>query len=463
MQKLANCQYWEPVGGGVNRHVRAFYADTISNGLYLAGTFKFANGEEVNGIAMWNGEEFEALGTGSDNCVNFSCPGFLSVMQYKDELYCSHLGFSIGGVQSHSIARWDGIQWDSVGGGVKNENGGGAIIWEQMVHDDELYIMGRFTYGGNVFSPAIIKWDGQAYLPMDFPYIEPLTNISPQILGAVIFQNELYVGGQFASGTNIQDHVDVAKFDGQNWQPVGGGIKGAVGDINDLFVYKDELYICGNFRKSGGNAGNGIMKLNGETWVDVGGSFDEETVVAHQMIEYHGDMYVFGTFNYVGGGVKASNVAKWNGEKWCGLPNEFDRRIERAIVLKDTIFIGGWFNFIDGDSIPYLAKWFGDYVDTCQTVTGTILGQKAVDYLTFSPNPFLDNFNLYLPESFTVATLTMYSSTAQPIHAQSIQAGWNMVRLASLPPGLYFYEVRDACLPGQEGKLLQSGKLVKVE
>ncbi|MEZ4962785.1 MAG: hypothetical protein R2830_23370 [Saprospiraceae bacterium] len=45
----------------------------------------------------------------------------------------------------------------------------------------------------------------------------------------------------------------------------------------------------------------------------------------------------------------------------------------------------------------------------------------------------------------------------QPVHPQRGAAGWGVVPLEGLAPGLCFYEIKE------EGRLLKSGKLVRVE
>ena len=437
-------QNWETVGGSTNSHVRAFFGDTLDNVLYLGGRFKYAGGTEVNGIAKWDGEQYHPLGTGHDNCDSFTCPSFYSIIRYKDEIYVSNFGYSIGGVPIKGIAKWDGVKWDSVGSGIRDFDGDAGIVWGQLVYNDELYIYGRFPLAGSVISHAIVKWNDEDYIPLDFPYSSPLTNY-PQIVGATIFEGQLYVGGQFATGPNVADQLDVARYDWENWYPVGGGIKGTIGDVNDLIVYKDELYICGNFRKSYGNAGNGIMKLKDDAWVDVGGSFDEETVVAHDMVIYHDDLYVFGTFHSVGGGVSADNAAKWDGEKWCGLGGDFDQRIERAVVFKDTIFIGGGFRSIDNDTVLFIAKWSGDYVDTCGVPVGSHTLPMEKFNLTISPNPAQVSIHItvQLPAAYAgIVSLSAYNILGQPLWQRTLPAAGGelqaSVDVSTWPPGVYF-------------------------
>jgi PKD domain len=75
------------------------------------------------------------------------------------------------------------------------------------------------------------------------------------------------------------------------------------------------------------------------------------------------------------------------------------------------------------------------------------------------PNPAQSatNFQLggdYLPRQ---AMLTLYTATGQPVLSQRLMAGWSLVGLEGIAPGLYFWEVRDG------DRQLGTGKLVRVE
>ena len=74
------------------------------------------------------------------------------------------------------------------------------------------------------------------------------------------------------------------------------------------------------------------------------------------------------------------------------------------------------------------------------------------------PNPCRDGVNViiseYLPRD---ARVVLYDAVGQRHKVQSVQAGWNTVRLDGLRAGIYFYEV------WERDMLLESGKLVKVE
>jgi PKD domain len=105
----------------------------------------------------------------------------------------------------------------------------------------------------------------------------------------------------------------------------------------------------------------------------------------------------------------------------------------------------------------------------CQVlVIGT--GISAIDeespegLVNVFPNPAKEATNIilsgYLPRH---ALLNLYTATGQSVLQQRINFGWNLVQLESVSPGMYFWELKDACLPGQGMKLLGNGKLIVME
>ncbi len=92
-------------------------------------------------------------------------------------------------------------------------------------------------------------------------------------------------------------------------------------------------------------------------------------------------------------------------------------------------------------------------IGTGISASGELLQKPAV---TVFPNPASDGTNVrmgdgYLPRN---AQFTLYTMTGQPVLTQRLSAGWGVVQLGSVPPGIYFYEVKD------NERSLGSGKLV---
>jgi PKD repeat protein len=105
----------------------------------------------------------------------------------------------------------------------------------------------------------------------------------------------------------------------------------------------------------------------------------------------------------------------------------------------------------------------------CRTLSlGTVSSSEEAEQVTITvfPNPCREGVNIilndYLPRD---AKVMLYDAIGQRQKIQSVQTGWNTVRLDGLPTGIYFYEIWEAASPGPaSGRvLLDSGKLVKVE
>ncbi|MEO1261890.1 MAG: PKD domain-containing protein [Bacteroidota bacterium] len=105
----------------------------------------------------------------------------------------------------------------------------------------------------------------------------------------------------------------------------------------------------------------------------------------------------------------------------------------------------------------------------CRTLEiGTVSSVEEIEKvdITVFPNPCREGVNIiisdYLPRD---ARVVLYDVAGQRLKSQSIQTGWNTLRLESIRPGIYFYEIWEGFSPGPASGevLLESGKLVKVE
>ncbi|MEZ4957950.1 MAG: PKD domain-containing protein [Saprospiraceae bacterium] len=97
----------------------------------------------------------------------------------------------------------------------------------------------------------------------------------------------------------------------------------------------------------------------------------------------------------------------------------------------------------------------------CRTLElGTVSTAEEAELVTITvfPNPCRDGVNFilsdYLPRD---AKVVLYDAVGQLLKTQSVQTGWNTVRLDGLPTGIYFYEI------WEREVRLDRGKLMKVE
>ena len=442
----ANGQAWQKLSSGLDYTPARMYVDTINGGVYISGRFQYAGGDEVNGITRWNGTSFESLGGGVDYCIQ-SCPRVVGVTKFQEDIYCSPTGFSIGGFEPKGLARWDGEGWSPVSTGLTFFSGANGVASDFLSTDSILYIFGNFHIAGQDTANSVAIWDGNELQGLGFSFVF-FPNNFVSINTAILHNDIIYVGGNFSLAPGIENTIDFAAYDGNAWFSPAR-IKGPNDDIGALAVYDGEIYLAGNFRVSSGNAGNAIMKYSNGIFVDVGGSFDSELANVSELIVYQGNLYAFGLFNSVGGGIPAKNMARWDGEKWCGFNFDFDGRVSIAGVLEDQLYIGGNFRRIDGDTFNYVALWEGALIpDTCGEVFVNVSsGLTAKLGFQLFPNPATHTLHLQINSvQAENAVLTIHNPAGQLQYLQQLklspQLQQHQVDVSTWPPGVYFLRLQ---------------------
>ncbi|MCC7534136.1 MAG: T9SS type A sorting domain-containing protein [Bacteroidia bacterium] len=415
---FAFSQNWMSVGlGAYNYGVTKLYSDTINNTLYAAGNFKVGTSDTIKGIAKWNGIQWDSLGSGLNQAY---CE---TITNYNGELYVGG-GFSkAGGIPAQGIAKWNGLSWDSV------SHGSNIWIYDFHQYNKELYIGGMFAPVDTTNSRAIAKRNGNAWYSVGNP-IWTLT----QIKSIQNFNGDIYAAGFFESNSN-----HILKWDGNNWDAVGNGIDnfGSIDSpVNDMIVFNGELYIAGNFIKNA-NAGNYIMKWDGINFSDVGGGMNGEI---RSLCIFHNELYAVGAFTSAGG-VVAKNIAKWDGTNWCGLGSTFNGSINTIEVFNDELYIGGGFSQIDSQNINYIAKWIGgNFVSTC----GNAISVNEIyvyDNIKIYPNPTTSIINIVDENNqLQNATIQIKNYLGQLVYTSSYTS---QINLSSLSAGMYFLTIQD--------------------
>lgn len=327
---------WEPivpgidcVDSGVNTcGVTGLLFDSLNNQLYVAGEFDSVEGKHVYGMARWNGTNWNdiygmALGgqrmckygkevavTKNGEVYYFDSTGFTGIGQanddiyaletYHGELYVAGRFSKIGNKSFNHIASWDGVQWNDVGGGV---TGLSSVIYALKVFKGKLYVGGLFDTAGIIGTWNVAVWNGFNWQSAG---VGGGTNTqdnnryaaSVDVFG--IYNNVLFIAGDFDYINNIKTSRLAYSFDGQNWQganyPSGSiralkqwndkffigqagtpyiyqydGINYIVPDsgfnnsVSSLEVCKNELYCGGEFWKSGNTNIFRIAKLTLDT------------------------------------------------------------------------------------------------------------------------------------------------------------------------------------------------------
>jgi hypothetical protein len=333
---------WDPDGAGP-------LADVVVAG----GNFHNAGATDLNFVGMWDGNEWRAMGTGVSGSVlaatSYTPPG-------------SGPQPVIGGVFSlagsepvNAIARFDGTQWLPFKQGLTIPGSTfNPTVYALGVHQDWLLAGGLFTQAGSVPAQSVARWDGLSWEGLP-PIGIPNTWHSE---GAV-----LYAGGYFAPPISPNDRTGILRWTGSTWETVGSNYPRW--DVYALSVYRGDLYAGGSF--TGGccgtptGPGDFIARYDGAQWVPVGGGLN---ATVRAMIVHDADgsgpqpemLYVGGGFN-MAGGRPVSGIAAWDGSQWHALGDGTSGTVRAMTIWRGQLAVGGQFVSAGGITSPGLAIW----------------------------------------------------------------------------------------------------------
>jgi hypothetical protein len=315
---------WLPLGSGIGPGNGTVWAMTVfddgsGSALYAGGDFVLAGGRVVNRIARWDGSEWSSVGGG----MNAEVRGALIVFDDGSgpALYAGGDFTMAGGVEANHIAKWDGEQWSALGDGT---SGTFVSVRALAVFDDgggpALYVGGNFSEAGGVTVNGIAKWDEDAWSPLGTG-VDAESAVSRLVRGLVVFDDgtgpALYATGQFTSAGEVPA-AGIAKWDGESWSAVGDGLTSEPGSIptGRRFAVLDDgtgpgLYVGGTFTIAGGQTVNYIAKWDGASWSSLDGGMSNSVFAVTVFQEEDGlALFVGGTFT-TAGGISSVRIAEW--------------------------------------------------------------------------------------------------------------------------------------------------------
>jgi hypothetical protein len=353
-----NGSSWSSVGGGISGIVNSLLV--YNNNLYVGGNFVAAGSVAATNIARWDGTNWFALGPGLNGTTNtgFAIPTVYSLaFDAIGNLYAGGLFRFAGALQVNNLARWDGTQWNSLSGGAA---GGPFPCVNALLSDgaNNIYIAGAFRSAGGMNITNLARWDGNQMNSMGGG--PSGTNYALAFLG-----NELYTGGNFTniSGTRIWF---VGHWNGSSWEQVTVGRAGEVSSIvNSVAAINGQLYVGGNFVRAGNAGVIGLAKWDGAAWSGLTGRGTKGLYLNPGVVLKTSSRLYIGGNVIVAGGVVCNRIAQFDGTNWDSmlggvLGNGGSTTTVNAIIENGgNIYIGGYFTNAGGTSANYVAMWDG--------------------------------------------------------------------------------------------------------
>jgi hypothetical protein len=304
---------FQPMGNGLNSP--AYCQHTYNGELVMAGDFTRAGNVAAQNIASYDGTSWHPLGSGLASGPVWK--PYKAMIEYDSQLIVAGAIETAGGITVHNIAKWNGSLWGRLG------NGFGDIVHALVIHDGSLYA------------------EGSRWVPTQNTWIEDIPT-DGQIMALLSHEGDLIVAGDFDRICDL-DTKNIARWDGERAYPYGEGLEDGydMGEVLTLAIYRGELYAGGGFRANGGSF---IAKWDGHDWQAVGGGAGTAVLA----LENVGRVLVAGGYFLLAGGMRANHIAYWNGISW----NMMGSGLEGASIYQRAVYDLGLYNgslFICGD------------------------------------------------------------------------------------------------------------------
>ncbi|MCB0711825.1 MAG: T9SS type A sorting domain-containing protein [Ignavibacteriae bacterium] len=209
---------------------------------------------------FWD-EQFAALAAASGTSDDV-----FALAADREEVYVGGAFDNVVGIQANSIALWNGNDWEALDDGVAS--GVNGLVFALLLEGDDLYVGGQFTHAGEIEANNIAVWNRKTrrWRRLGAGLQGDQTNV-PFVSDILIKNGEVYVGGQFAQAGSRQAN-NVAKWNGRVWEPLGEGVDGTIADLQE---YRGDIYVGGSFGTAGGESSSGVAFWDGTAWHGMNG------------------------------------------------------------------------------------------------------------------------------------------------------------------------------------------------
>ena len=361
---------WSHLSVGPNNWVHSLVM--LDGELYAGGLFTKVDTMDANYIAKWNGSRWSRVGTGTDYWI-------MALVAHEGALYAGGYFTNAGGKPASHIAKWDGKQWSEVGGGVDGN------VYALASGTGKLYAGGEMRRAGGGLVDRVASWDGKAWAPLGGGVDDWVWAIAPApqaAAGTTAPPDDVFVGGWFLAARNkteqLLDTRHIARWDtkSEQWAALGGGTDGTVYAID---FGNDRVYAGGDFKTAFNSdfskvAANNIAAWDGQAWNPLGGGFNgvvydiafntaDDSLYAvgwftkaYNFLEADGPQPAAGAETTE---IEANRVARWTGSKWEPLNGGVNNRAYAVMLDGDKVYVAGDFSMA-GDVVTYrTVSWSG--------------------------------------------------------------------------------------------------------
>lgn len=246
MDKVGEGVYLTTAVTGFSQTANLYGLLKYGGNIIACGEFDRVGTKTISGIMQWDGTEWNGLGSGLSGSLGGAPVMYPHDMcTFGNDLIVGGNFLQAGGITVNGIARWNGTQWQSLGDGFD------GTVYGVCEFNGELYATGGFSASGSTSLKNIAKWDGSAWVDPGFHmyYQNPGYYSFGHTLK--VMNGKLYVAGGFdrvEMGPTTHQCQAIFTYDGTGIDTLSGGVAGK--EIEGIAWYDGELYAGGGMNNS---------------------------------------------------------------------------------------------------------------------------------------------------------------------------------------------------------------------
>lgn len=303
---------WDSLTGGINTHNKVIMPNNPAgiagvgieyNGKYLVGGF-FSSMGYINstGLSLWDGTKWDSL---PKRAFRFDQPVTVNAFLKKGGLlYIAGQFDTIAGQPANGLATWDGVNFNPIPLPIDVATASDFFISSIVEYQNEIYVCGGlFNIGTNGSARDIYKFNGSTWVSTTGTgFYGSFDGIGRLI----VYNNELYGCGHLTAANGNAGN-NIIKWNGTNWTDVGFGNTPSFINIQQMLVYHNQLWVFGVFDKVANSNASNIAMYDGTNWCVLPDTFDNQV---NSATIYNDTIYVGGGFTKVNSDTNMAYVAK---------------------------------------------------------------------------------------------------------------------------------------------------------
>lgn len=244
-------------------------------------------------VVRWDGTQWTQMGDAFTGYIGSPSPIpeyttlVRALVVYNGELIAGGDFYKVGATICNGVARWDGSQWQPLGEGLQD------AVAALTVHDGRLIAGGGLLVrvGWIGIGSNVAWWDGSRWQPIGGTE-NPGGYLAKWVSALTVYNGDLIAGGDFVTvgGRTVNR---IARWDGSLWQPLGSGMDNSV---LALTVYDGDLIAGGRFTTAGGVPCGNTARWEGTQWLPLGSAPANPGLEVRSLATYHGELFAGGLF-----------------------------------------------------------------------------------------------------------------------------------------------------------------------